>query len=70
MPSAYYKLYGEKTGKIAGALYMTEASVNEICTNLNIADIAKEKIKYAKVNIREYNQVKTSLDKKIRAAQK
>lgn len=65
MPKAYYKIYGEQTGTIAGALYLTEACVHEICANLNLANITKEKISYAKVDISQYNKIKTGLNKKI-----
>ena len=65
MSKGHYKIYGEQTGKIASAVYLLESLVHEICDNLNASDITKEKISYAKIGISQYNEIKTSLDRKI-----
>jgi hypothetical protein len=70
MKKEYYKIYGETTGKIAGAVYLEEKKVEEICNQLNDAEITKEKLNYAGIGPVFYGQLKRRLERKILESQK
>jgi hypothetical protein len=65
MEEEYYKLYGEKTGKIAGTMRGKEEYVKQLCDDLNNFRIGNEKITYAKIEIEEYKELRKNRESKI-----
>jgi hypothetical protein len=66
MTEEYYRLYGVDAGGLAGVVNPPEASVIELCDQLNVSGIVKDVITYSKINVEEYNSTRARLERKIR----
>lgn len=65
MTEEYYKIYGADAGGVAGVVNLPEASVMELCDQLNVSGIVKDVLTYSKIDAEEYNTIKGRLERKI-----
>jgi hypothetical protein len=65
MAEEYYKIYGADAGGVAGLVNLPEASVMELCDQLNVSGIVKDVLTYSKIGVEEYNTIKGRLERKI-----
>ena len=65
MEKNHYKLYGESSQKLVGAVETDEESINTICKYLNSAEIVKENIAYEKIDVIQHEKIKKDISKKL-----
>ena len=65
MEEEHYKMYGEKTGKIAGAIKCKEEAVKEVCEEVNKGGLIKDILTYDVISEEECIGIQRNLVKKI-----